>query len=155
ELGLIASMQPIHATSDYEVADRVWGAARVPYSYNPRLQLDRGVTVAFGSDAPYDRIGPIAGIHAAITRRRADGSPGPQGWTPKARTSIEQALHGFTIGAACAVGMESRQGRLFPGYLADLVALDHDIFSLDPNDLLQTNVTATMVGGQWHYGGLD
>ncbi|KXK21622.1 MAG: amidohydrolase family protein [Chloroflexi bacterium OLB15] len=155
ELDLIASMQPIHATSDYEVADRVWGAARVPYSYNPRLQLDRGVTVAFGSDAPYDRIGTMVGIHAAVTRHRADGSPGADGWTPEARITVDQAVRGFTIGAATAVGMESRQGRLLPGFLADLVVLDRDIYAISPDEIVHTNVTATMVGGQWRFGGLN
>ncbi len=155
ELDLIASMQPIHATSDYEVADRVWGAARVPYSYNPRLQLDRGVTVAFGSDAPYDRIGPLIGIHAAATRRRADGSPGTEGWTPSARITVDQALCGFTIGAATAVGMESRQGRLLPGFLADLAVLNQDIYTISPDEILHTHVAATMVGGLWRFAGLN
>src|SRR5690606_32812187 len=82
ELRLIASMQPIHATSDMEMSDRYWGE-RSRWAYNPRIQIDQGVVVAFGSDSPVDTFDPIAGIHAAVTRRRADGSPGPEGWYPE------------------------------------------------------------------------
>lgn len=154
ELGIIASMQPIHATSDYEVADRVWGAARVPYSYNPRLQLDRGVVVAFGSDCPYDHIGVFRGIHAAVTRQRPDGTPGADGWTPSARVSVDEALRAYTIGAAYAAGMDDRLGRLAPGYLADLVVIDRDPYAVPPAELLDVQVIATMVDGLWRYGGL-
>jgi hypothetical protein len=147
-------MQPVHATSDYPVADRVWGAARVPYSYNPRLQLDRGVVVAFGSDCPYDHIGVFKGIHAAVTRQRPDGSPGANGWTPSARLSVDEALRGYTIGAAYAAGMEDRLGRLAPGCLADLVVLDRDPYAIPPAELLDVRVVATMVDGLWRHGGL-
>src|SRR5690606_34518095 len=115
QLDLVASMQPIHATSDYPVADRFWGA-RTPWSYNPRLQLDRGVKVAFGSDTPVEPLGSMRGIHAAVTRQRADGSPGPDGWIPSARLTVDEALRGYTIGAAYAAGMDDRLGRLSPGY---------------------------------------
>ncbi len=151
QLNLIASMQPIHATSDYPAADRYWGA-RTNWSYNPRLQLDRGVTVAFGSDAPYDYIGPIRGIHAAITRQRPDGSPGADGWNPAARLTVDESLRAYTLGAAYAAGMENRLGRLAPGYLADLVVLDRDLYAIPPADMLSTQVIATMVGGLWRWG---
>jgi hypothetical protein len=153
ELELIASMQPIHATSDYPMADRYWGK-RAPFSYNPRLQLDHGAVVAFGSDAPYDTMSPLRGIHAAVTRQRADGSPGTDGWNPGARLTVDEALHGFTTGPAYAAGMEVRLGKLMPGYLADLVVLDRDLYAIPPTELLNARVLATMVGGVWHYGGL-
>ena len=76
ELGLIASMQPIHATSDYQMVDRYWGA-RGQWAYNFRVQADQGVVLAFGSDSPVELMDPRKGVHAAVTRRRADGSPGP------------------------------------------------------------------------------
>jgi predicted amidohydrolase YtcJ len=154
DLQIIASMQPIHATSDYPMADRYWGS-RTPYSYNPRLQLERGVVVAFGSDSPVEPMDPIRGIHAAVTRRCADGSPGPDGWHPEARISIDQALRGYTLGPAYAAGLEDQQGRLAPGYLADLVVLDRDLYATDPDELLATRVVATMVDGAWRFGGLD
>ncbi|HLU12302.1 MAG TPA: amidohydrolase, partial [Oceanobacillus sp.] len=153
ELDVIASMQPIHATSDYERADLYWGS-RTPYSYNPRLQLDQGVVVALGSDAPYDTVGPLKGIHAAVTRQRADGSPGSEGWNPSARLTVDEALRGFTIAPAYAAGMEDRLGKLMPGYLADLVVLDRDLYAVPPSEILDIQVLATMVGGVWQYGGL-
>ncbi|MFO7322837.1 MAG: amidohydrolase family protein, partial [Chloroflexota bacterium] len=151
ELRLIASMQPIHATSDMEMSDRYWGE-RSRWAYNPRIQIDQGVVVAFGSDSPVDTFDPIAGIHAAVTRRRADGSPGPEGWYPEARLTVAEALHGYTIGPAYAAGMENRLGRLAPGYLADLVVLNADPFNTPPDELLSLKVQATMVGGVWQYG---
>ncbi len=150
ELDIIASMQPIHATSDYLMADRYWGE-RALYSYNPRLQLDRGVMVAFGSDTPVEPMGSLIGIHAAVTRQRADGSPAG-GWNPAARLTVDEALRGYTLGPAYAAGMDDHLGRLAPGYLADLVVLDRDLYATSPAEILDTKVVATMVGGLWRWG---
>jgi predicted amidohydrolase YtcJ len=149
-LDLIASMQPIHATSDYEMADRYWGK-RSQWGYNARLQLDLGARVAFGSDSPVEPFDPLKGIHAAVTRRRADGSPGPEGWYPAARLTLDEAIRGYTQGPAYAAGMEDRLGKIAPGYLADLVAFDRDLYSIAPDDLLNAQVVGTMVGGLWRH----
>jgi predicted amidohydrolase YtcJ len=149
-LDIIASMQPIHATADYLMADKYWGK-RSRYAYNPRLQLDQGARVAFGSDSPVEPFEPLKGIHAAVTRCRADGTPSPEGWYPEARLTVEEAVRGYTQGAAYAGGMESRLGMLAVGYFADLVALDRDIFEGDPHDLLKTSVVGTLTGGVWRY----
>lgn len=151
ELQIIASMQPLHATSDMHMADSYWGK-RSQWSYNPRLQRDQGVTLSFGSDAPVEHFDPLWGIHAAVTRRRRDGTPGPDGWYPEARLTMAEALEGFTLGPAYAAGLENRLGRLAPGYLADLVVLDRDLPTLPGDEILQTGVQATMVGGRWRYG---
>ncbi len=111
ELGVTASMQPIHATSDMLMADRYWGE-RAAYSYAWKLQLEHGANLAFGSDAPVESPNPFWGLHAAVTRRRADGSPGPQGWIPAQRIGLQQALLAYTQGAAYAAGMENRLGKL-------------------------------------------
>lgn len=153
ELNIIASMQPIHATSDMQSADRYWGA-RARWSYNPRVQLDQGVVVALGSDAPVEPFDPLTGIHAAVTRQRADGAPGESGWYPDARLTVDEAVRGYTIGPAYAAGMEDRSGRLAPGYLADLIVLDRDIYTIHPSAILEARVEATMVGGEWRYGGV-
>jgi predicted amidohydrolase YtcJ len=153
QLGIIASMQPIHATSDYRMSDSYWGA-RSEWAYNPRLQLDQKVVVAFGSDSPVDPFEPLRGIHAAVTRRRADGSPGAEGWYPQNCVTLQEALQGFTYGPAYAAGLEKRQGKLAAGCLADLVVLDRDITRTDPDHLLDIQVLATMVGGLWRYEGL-
>ncbi len=81
-------------------------------AYALKTQLDLGAHVAFGSDAPVESPNPFRGIHAAVTRRRADGSPGPAGWHPEQRFSMQQAIEGFTTGAAYAAYAENRQGRL-------------------------------------------
>lgn len=153
ELKIIASMQPIHATSDYPMADAYWGE-RSQYAYNPRMQLDRGVVVAFGSDSPVDPFEPLNGIYAAVTRRRPDGSPGPDGWYAEARVSVAEAVRGWTFGPAYAAGMEDRLGKLAPGYLADLVVLDRDLFRIPHDEILDVGVVATMVNGQWRHGGI-
>lgn len=151
ELKIIASMQPIHATSDYVMADSYWGD-RCEWAYNPRLQLDQGVVVAFGSDSPIEPFDPIPNIYAAVTRKRQDGSPHPDGWYPQNKVTIEEALKCFTIAPAYAAGMEKRLGKIAPNYLADLVVLDRDLFKIHPDEILETHVLATMVGGDWRFG---
>lgn len=153
ELKIIASMQPLHATSDYVMADRYWGT-RSALAYNPRIQIDQGVMVAFGSDSPVEPLEPLKGIHAAVTRQRADGSPGTEGWYPEARLTVDEALRGFTSGPAYAAGMEHKLGKLAPGYLADLVVLDRDLYSVPSAEILDIQVLATMVDGQWRFGGV-
>ncbi|NJL55895.1 amidohydrolase [bacterium] len=153
ELDLIASMQPVHATSDYEVADRHWGE-RCQWAYNPRMQLDRGVTVAFGSDSPIDPFAPLPNLYAAVARRRLDGSPGPEGWYPQAKVTVEEALRGFTRGPAYAAGLERQAGQLAPGFLADLVVLDRDLLRVPVDEIPDITIQATMVEGQWRFGGI-
>ena len=151
-LDVIASMQPIHATSDMGAADRYWGA-RTAYAYNPRMQLNRGARLAFGSDAPVEPLDPFLGIHAAVTRER-DGQPAG-GWHPEAKLSLHESLLGFTQGPAYAAGMEDRLGKLDEGFLADLIVLDRDIYEIEPEEILELKVLATMVGGQWRYRDFD
>lgn len=154
EMQIIASMQPVHATSDYIMADRYWGT-RSNLAYNPRVQIDKGAVVAFGSDSPIDPFDPIANIYAAVARRRADGDPGPDGWYPENRISVAEAVRGFTIGPAYAAGMEDRLGQIAPGFLADMVALDRDPFAIPTDEIPETIVRATMVDGTWRYGGIQ
>ena len=102
-----------------------------------------------GSDAPVETIAPLAGIHAAVTRRRADGAPGEEGWYPEQRLNLRQAVCGYTVGAAFASGEEEQKGALTPGKLADLVVLDQDLFAISPMEILQTQVAGTLIGGEW------
>ncbi len=148
ELGIIASMQPVHAPSDMEMAERFLGE-RSAYCYAWRIQADAGAHLAFGSDAPVEVPNPFFGLHAAVTRRRADGSPGPEGWHPEQRLTVREALAGFTTGAAYAAGMESRLGKLSAGHLADLIVLEQDPFTCDPSMLRELSPVSTMVGGEW------
>jgi predicted amidohydrolase YtcJ len=149
-LNVVASMQPIHATSDMRMADRYWGR-RSAGAYAWRTQREAGATLAFGSDAPVENFNPFWGLHAAVTRRRADGSPGPEGWYPEQRLDVAQALEGFTRGAAYAGYMEDRLGRLAAGMLADLIVVDRDIFTIEPMGIRETQVLGTMVGAEWKH----
>ncbi|MBC7225804.1 MAG: amidohydrolase [Thermoflexales bacterium] len=150
-LGVVASMQPIHAVQDAPMADRYWGPARCATAYAWRSLLDTGTVLAFGSDCPVESPNPFLGIHAAVTRSRPDGYGGPEGWIPSQRITVEEAVRAYTWGAAYAAGLESRLGTLTPGKWADLVVLDRDIFTTDPSLIPQTHVLGTMVGGQWTY----
>jgi predicted amidohydrolase YtcJ len=152
EIDVVASMQPIHATSDMEMADRYWGD-RTAQAYAWRTQLELGSQLAFGSDAPVETPDPIQGLAAAVTRRQADGSPGVDGWVPDQRIDIGEALAAYTTGAAYAAGTESRQGRLDLGYAADLVVLDRDPFEVESVRISELTVLGTMVSGDWSYRG--
>jgi predicted amidohydrolase YtcJ len=148
QLKIIASMQPLHATSDMVMADKYWGG-RSAGAYAWRTQLDAGAVLAFGSDCPVENFNPFWGIHAAVTRRRADGTPGPEGWYGEQRVTVAEAVRGYTLGPAYAGHMEHRLGSLTPGKLADLIVIDRDIFTCDPMAIRDTQVLGTMVGGEW------
>jgi predicted amidohydrolase YtcJ len=150
EMNLIASMQPIHATSDMLMADAFWGE-RSRLAYALKTQLNYGARLALGSDAPVESPNPFLGLYAAVARRRADGSPSPDGWYPEQKLSMAEAWAGFTLGPAYAAYMENRLGRLAPNYLADLIVLDasQDPFTCSPEELLTMQSFATMVGGEW------
>lgn len=150
QLGVIASMQPVHATSDMLMADRYWGE-RSHLAYAWRSLLEMGTILAFGSDAPVESPNPFWGLHAAVTRRRADGTPGQDSWYPQQKLSLSGALQAYTIGAAYAAGLEKRLGKLAPGYLADLIVLDLDIFNCEPEFIREAHPLATMVAGSWVY----
>jgi predicted amidohydrolase YtcJ len=147
-LDVIASVQPIHATSDMYMADRHWGARSAgAYAFN--TLLNQGTRYCFGSDAPVESPNPFLGIHAAVTRRRADGSPSADGWYPAQRLTLAEAVQGFTLGAAYAAGLENKLGKLAPGYFADLIVLHEDPFQIPPEELHHIQPAATMVGGEW------
>lgn len=149
-LGIVASMQPIHATSDMAMAERHWGR-RCDMSYAWRSLLDSGARLAFGSDCPVETLDPLAGIHAAVTRRRADGSPGPEGWIPAQRLTVTQAVHAYTLGAAYASGEAHLKGSLVEGKLADLVVLSQDPFRIAPMGILDIRVDMTIFDGKLVY----
>jgi predicted amidohydrolase YtcJ len=153
QLGVVASMQPLHATSDMEMARLHWGEERLRGAYAWRSLLDAGAVLAFGSDCPIETLDPFAGIHAAVTRRRADGSPGPEGWRPEECITVEEAVRAYTMGAAHASGEEREKGSIAPGKLADMVVLSHDIFTVAPAAILETTVVATILDGRLVYDG--
>ena len=149
-LDIIASMQPTHATSDMDMADRYWGS-RAQYSYAWRTLWDSGALVVFGSDAPVERIDPLPGIHAAVTRRRASGYPGERGWRPEERLTLEQTLYAFTTAAAITAGQETHQGAISAGKLADLTVFEQDLRSTPPDEWLNSGIAGTIVDGVFRH----
>jgi hypothetical protein len=147
-LGVTASMQPLHATSDMLIAERSWGG-RCAGAYAWMTLLRLGTALAFGSDCPVEIPDPLAGIHAAVTRRRADGSPGPQGWRPEQKLTVDAAVHAFTLGAARAGSREHELGSLEAGKRADLTVLDTDIYRIEPHEIRGVKAAATIVGGRF------
>lgn len=144
-LGVIASMQPVHATVDREIADRYWGRrSRTAYAW--RSLLRAGTALAFGSDAPVETPDVFRGLYAAVTRKRAE-EPHVPSWYPNEALEIEEAVAAYTTGAAYAAGLEAVQGRLAEGYYADFIAVDRDFFAAAPEELLATRVMMTFVGG--------
>ena len=146
-LGVTASMQPIHATQDMSKVDRSWGR-RGSGAYVFASLLASGANLAFGSDTPVETMDPLAGIHAAETRRNDDGEPAA-GWYPAQRISLDAALAAYTSGCARAAGEAHAVGRIAPGYFGDFVVLTDDLFALDdPMRILEARVAATVVGGE-------
>ncbi len=147
ELGVIAAMQPTHATSDmYWAEDRV-GADRLRGAYSWRSFLDEGVKLAFGSDFPVEEVSPLLGFHAAVTRQDAEGRPSG-GWLPEQRVTREEALHAFTLGAAFAAFQDNELGSIESGKRADFVVLSRDIMSIPADEVLETRVEATYLDGR-------
>jgi len=149
--GAVASMQPIHAPSDAEIALRRWGD-RCTLAYAWRSLVDRGVVLAFGSDAPVETIDPFSGLYAAVTRRHPAGD-GAGPFHPEQCLTLDEAVRAYTVGPAYAAGEAGRRGRIAPGMLADLVAVSEDIFSNPPEALLEARVRYTLVGGRVVYEG--
>lgn len=148
QLDIIASMQPIHATSDIVIVDRYWGPERARGAYAFRSLLDSGARLVFGSDGPIEPHAPLIGIHAAVTRRRWDGTPGPEGWQPQERITVAEAVDAYTYWPAYAAGEESYRGSITVGKLADLVVLSDNIFMLEPMQILKTQVEMTVIEGR-------
>ncbi len=145
-LGVIASMQPIHCTSDMAIAEALWGV-RCAHAYAWRELLASGATLAFGSDAPVETLNPWPGIHAAVTRQLPDGHP-KGGWHPEQRLSIGEAISAYCIGPAIASGEAGQKGRIALGMRADMAVLTGDPFHSAPGELHAITAAMTLVGGK-------
>lgn len=144
---VIASMQPYHAIDDGRWADKVIGAERAKTTYAFRSLIESNAHVAFGSDWFVAPATPLEGIYAAVTRRTLDGA-NPDGWVPEQKITVEQALKSYTSEAAYASFEEDVKGMLKPGMLADFVLLDRDITAIPPEEIVDTEVLRTVVGGR-------
>jgi predicted amidohydrolase YtcJ len=150
-LGVIASVQTTHCTSDMPWAPRRLGEARVAEgAYVWRKLIDAGALLAQGSDFPVERPDPLLGFYAAITRQDTNGQP-LTGWAADQRLTREEALRAMTLGAAYAAHAEHDLGSIEPGKLADFVVLSRDIIQIDPHDVLSTTIVQTIVGDRTVY----
>ena len=144
--GFIASMQPTHATSDMPWAEKRVGPERIRGAYAWQRLKEAGAPLALGSDFPVERADVLLGLYAARTRQDAEGQP-ENGWYPRQRLSGEEALEGFTVGAAYAAFADTVRGRLKPGMDADFVAFSVDPVDAPPAELLTAQVKLTVVAG--------
>jgi predicted amidohydrolase YtcJ len=149
-LGVIASMQPTHATSDMPWVPARLGDHRLPRAYPWRTALNAGVRLALGSDFPVERVDPILGFYAAITRQDTLGQPAG-GWLPDEVLTREEALRGFTLDAAWSLFLDGDVGTLEVGKRADLVVFERDPMTVPVEDVLSVRVDRTFVDGAEAY----
>lgn len=147
ELGIIASMQATHATSDMNMAQDRIGPERILGGYAWRRMLDAGVSVANGSDFPVELSNPFHGLYATVTRQSRDGQP-EGGWYADQALTRAEALHSFTLAGAFAARQEKRLGSLEPGKWADFIVIDRNYFTVPASEIDDIVVLETWVGGQ-------
>lgn len=145
--GIIASMQPVHESSDWLMAQARLGPNRLGGAYAWRSMLNAGSRVAFGSDYPVENSNPFQGIATAISRETSEGQP-PGGWLPDQKLTMVEALAAFTTGAAYASFAEGKVGSLEPGHYADFVLIDRDPMAATPAEVRQVQVVETWIGGR-------
>ena len=151
EQGVIASMQPIHLSSDRPWAIDRLGPLRIEQgAYIWRDLLNAGVVVASGTDAPVEPVDPIANFYAAVTRKTLKGVP-ETGFEPAQKLTRMEALHAMTLAAAYAGFEEHDKGSIEVGKLADLTVLNQDLITVPEEDILNTEVLLTIVGGEVVY----
>jgi len=148
--GIVASMQPVHQTSDMLMAEKRLGPDRLAGAYAWRTMIENGVPLVFGSDSPVEAPDPFAGIAVAVSRQDANGQP-PGGWQPQQTITREQALAAYTAGAAYAGFADGRFGELKSGQRADFLFVDRDPLTSSPEELRHTKVLETWIGGQKVY----
>ena len=142
---VIASMQPSHLLTDMNWAEARLGAKRAAYSYAWKAFLDAGVPLAFGTDYPVEPITPMRGLYAAVTRMNEAGT---KSYFSENKISRGEALFAYTQGSAYAEFAEKRKGKLEPGFDADFILVDRDLYTVSAPELLKANVLETYVGGR-------
>jgi predicted amidohydrolase YtcJ len=151
-LGVIASMQPTHATSDMRWAEQRIGPERLKGAYAWRTLLNAGATIVFGTDFPVEPIRPVEGIYSAVTRqsREEPGTP-PGGWIPGERLTRAEAIRLYTATPAFGEWQERVKGTLRPGMLADFVVWSADLLTIPDREILTAEPLMTVVGGRTVY----
>jgi len=149
-LRVVPSMQPYHAIDDGRWVQQRIGPERIQTTYAFRDLLDSEAPLAFGSDWTVATLDPLWGVYAAVTRRTLDGK-NPTGWVPQQKITVGEALRAYTAGNAWAVFADQQWGTLAPGRFADVVVVDHNLFTMAPESLATARVSVTIVGGKVVY----
>ncbi|MDZ7386694.1 MAG: amidohydrolase [candidate division KSB1 bacterium] len=151
ELGVLASMQPTHCTSDLRWAEQRIGHERCKGAYAWRRILDVGGRICFGTDWPVEPLDPMRGLYSAVTRRNIESGQPQEGWFPDQRLTIEEAIYLYTLGSAYGEFQEHLKGSIEPGKYADMILLSKDLLSAEPQEILTTEVVLTIVAGKIVY----
>lgn len=151
ELGVIASMQPTHCTTDMRFCEQRVGIERSKGAYAWRTLLSNGAHLAFGTDWPVEPLDPMRGLYSAVTRKNIEFDYPENGWFPEQKLTMAEAIKAYTIGSAYASFEEDIKGSLEVGKLADIVVLSKDVFDIAPKEILATEVLFTILGGKIVY----
>jgi predicted amidohydrolase YtcJ len=150
QLGVIPSMQPTHCITDKRFYEKRVGIKRCSEAYVWKSLIDAGSILAFGTDYQVEPLNPMEGLYAAVTRKDRLGEPG-EGWFPKQKLTMKEAIKYYTYGSAYAQFMDDRKGMIRTGYLADIVIVDKDLLTIPENEIMKTKVDYTIVGGKVVY----
>lgn len=150
QLGVIPSMQPTHCISDKKFYEKRIGQERCKGAYVWRDLLETGAILAFGTDYQVEPLNPMEGLYAAVTRKDRLGEEG-EGWFPKQKLTMEEAIKYYTFGSAYAQFMDNRKGMIRKGYLADIVITDKDLLTIPESEIMKTRIDYTITGGKVVY----
>ncbi|MET3292382.1 UNVERIFIED_CONTAM: putative amidohydrolase YtcJ [Brevibacillus sp. OAP136] len=145
----IVDIQPRFVASDFPWVEERVGKERIQHSYSWKTMIDAGIHCAGGSDAPVEPLDPLLGLHAAVTRKAPGETHG--GYYPEQKLTMQEAIHLFTVGGAMATNEEQHKGTLSRGKLADMTVYSQDLFTVEPDALLSTDISMTIIGGKVCY----
>ncbi len=150
ELNVIAYIQPIFLDYDWKIAESRVGSELIKTSYNWKTLIDNKVNIACGSDCPVEDLNVMKGIYEAVTRKDLKGEP-IDGWMPEQRLTVQEAVHGYTVGGAYTSFEEDIKGTIEEGKLADMVVLSKNIYKIPHDEIKDIKVEMTIFNGQIVY----
>ena len=150
ENNILIAYQPIFLQYDLHMAKNRVNENLLESSYAYKTALDYGIKCSLGTDCPVEDLNPFYNLHCAVSRQDLNYQP-PQGYYPKENLTVEEAIDCYTVGSSYQQFMENRKGKLEPGFLADYVVLDTDIFNCEKKDIKNIGVLQTVIGGETVY----
>ena len=151
ELGVIASMQPSQLSSDMHIYHTKTRKELAKRAYAWRTLIDSGAMLAFGTDWPVVPLDPMRTLYCCVERKKVESGEPEGGWIPGQKITLEEAIRYHTLGPAYAAFEENVKGSLEAGKLADMVVLSRDLFTVEPEEILNTEVLYTILGGKIVY----